>query len=110
MPKRLRNGKHGPEDGGRRAREDTGPRKEYEGDAGYRLASAAEPVRERAPQEGAAGAVAARVAGTLEQGARFLRQEGWGGLAGGVKEFVVRNPLPAVLLGVGVGYVLGRLA
>jgi len=78
------------------------------GRAGDALQSAAGTVRDHAPQSGVLGSAANRVADTLESGGRYLQEEGLSGLAQDATELVKRNPIPALLLGVGVGYLIAR--
>jgi hypothetical protein len=78
------------------------------GRAGGALESAAGSVREHGPQGGMFGTAASKVADTLESGGRYLREEGMTGLAEDVTGLIRRNPIPALLLGLGVGFLLGR--
>jgi ElaB/YqjD/DUF883 family membrane-anchored ribosome-binding protein len=78
------------------------------GRAGSAMESAAGTVREHAPQSGVLGSAAAKVADTLESGGRYLREEGVSGLAEDLTDLIRRNPIPALLLGLGVGFLLGR--
>jgi ElaB/YqjD/DUF883 family membrane-anchored ribosome-binding protein len=78
------------------------------GRAGSALESAAGTVRDHAPQSGMLGTAAAKVADTLESGGRYLREEGMTGLAEDLTNMIRRNPIPALLLGLGVGFLLGR--
>jgi ElaB/YqjD/DUF883 family membrane-anchored ribosome-binding protein len=78
------------------------------GRAGSAMESAASTVREHAPQSGMFGSAASKVADTLESGGRYLREEGMTGLAEDVTDLIRRNPIPALLLGLGLGFLLGR--
>jgi hypothetical protein len=78
------------------------------GKVGSGLESAASSVREHGPQSGMLGSAANRVADTLESGGRYLREEGMTGLADDLTDLVKRNPIPALLLGLGVGYLIAR--
>jgi ABC-type transporter Mla subunit MlaD len=78
------------------------------GRAGSALESAAGTVREHAPQSGVFGSAASKVADTLESGGRYLREEGVTGLAEDLTDMIRRNPIPAMLLGLGVGFLLAR--
>jgi hypothetical protein len=44
----------------------------------------------------------------LESGGRYLQQEGLSGIMDDVTELVKRNPIPALLLGIGIGFILAR--
>src|SRR5207248_7867332 len=65
-------------------------------------------LRETAGQGGMLGSAAASVADTLESGSRYLQDEGFAGLADDVTAVVRRNPIPAMLVCVGIGFLLGR--
>jgi hypothetical protein len=78
------------------------------GRAGGALESAADTVRDRGPQSGMLGTATSKVADTLEGTGRYLREEGISGLAEDLTELVKRNPIPALLLGLGVGFLLAR--
>jgi ElaB/YqjD/DUF883 family membrane-anchored ribosome-binding protein len=72
------------------------------------LESLAGTIREKAPQEGMLGNAASTVADTLEKGGRYLREEGLGGMADDLTNTIRRNPLPSVLVGVAIGFLLAR--
>jgi len=67
-----------------------------------------ETIKEKGPQEGMFGGATRAVADTLSQGGKYLEQEGFNGMMEDVTELVRRNPMPAVLLGIGLGFLLGR--
>jgi hypothetical protein len=79
------------------------------GRAGSALESAAGSVRDHAPQSGMLGTAASKVADTLESGGRYLREEGMTGLADDLTNLLKRNPIPALLVGLGVGFLLARV-
>jgi len=66
-------------------------------------------LREHTPHGGMVGAAGEAVASRLEQGGRYLEQHGLGDMASDVSTMIRRNPLPAVLIGIGVGFLLARL-
>jgi ElaB/YqjD/DUF883 family membrane-anchored ribosome-binding protein len=72
------------------------------------MESLAGTIREKAPQEGMLGNAASTVADTLEKGGRYLREEGLGGMADDLTDTIRRNPLPSVLVGVAIGFLLAR--
>jgi len=78
------------------------------GRAGSALESAAGAVRDHGPQSGVLGSATSRVADTIESTGRYLREEGMTGLAEDLTDMVRRNPIPALLLGLGVGFLLAR--
>jgi hypothetical protein len=72
------------------------------------MESLAGTIRDKAPREGMIGSAASTVADSLEQGGRYLREEGLGGMADDLTNTIRRNPLPAVLVAVAVGFLLAR--
>jgi hypothetical protein len=78
------------------------------GQAGGALESAADTMRERGPQSGMLGTATSKVADTVESGGRYLREEGLSGLAGDLADLIKRNPIPALLVGLGAGFLLAR--
>jgi len=77
--------------------------------AGSGLQNLAHTIRENAPHDGMLSEAAETVAGTLRQGGQYLEQEGLGGLMTDCAHLVRNNPLPALFLGIGLGYVIGRV-
>lgn len=67
-------------------------------------------IRNTAPSGGMVGQAASKVADTVEGAGRYLREEGVSGMADDVTESIRRNPLTAVLIGVGVGFLLARIS
>jgi hypothetical protein len=65
-------------------------------------------IREHAPQGGMVGTAASKVAGSLESGGRYLREEGLRGMGRDLTDLVRRNPIPSLLIGVGIGFLLAR--
>lgn len=76
---------------------------------GQNLESLAGTIRGSAPSGGVLGSAASTVAGSLESSGRYLREEGIGGMAEDVTETIRRNPLTAVLVGIGFGFLLARV-
>jgi ElaB/YqjD/DUF883 family membrane-anchored ribosome-binding protein len=76
---------------------------------GSGMTSAAERIRERAPQEGRAGRIAEKVASTLETGGRYLAERDVPAIADDVAGVVTRYPMQSMWVGLGVGFLLGRL-
>jgi len=78
------------------------------GSMGSGLESAAGAIRTHGPQSGMLGSAASGMADALESGGRYLEHEGLSGLADDVTGLIKRNPIPAVLLAVAVGYLVAR--
>jgi hypothetical protein len=55
------------------------------------------------------GDATSTVAKTLEQGGKYLQKEGLTGMADDLSEIIRKNPIPAVLVGIGVGFMLAQL-
>lgn len=79
------------------------------GSTGQGLQSLAGQVREYGPNSGVLGQATSTVASGLEQGGQYLKEQGLSGMADDLTEMIKRNPIPALLLGMGVGFVLARL-
>ena len=65
-------------------------------------------VREHGPREGMFGGATSAVADTLERGGRYLQEEGLSGIGEDLTALIRRNPIPALLVGIGVGFLLAR--
>jgi len=72
------------------------------------LKTAADKVRDAAPHEGMLGRASDAVASTLERGGSYLQDKNLSGMADDVTEMIKRNPIPAVLMGIGLGFLIGR--
>lgn len=75
---------------------------------GEALESAADRVRERLPQDGAAGTAADAVARGVKHTSRMLRQHGVSGVVEDFEILMRRYPLQTLLVGLGCGYLLAR--
>jgi hypothetical protein len=75
---------------------------------GSGMQSLAGNIRENLPREGMLGSASNAVADTLESGGRYLQEEGFKGIAEDLTNLVRRNPIPALLLGIGIGYLIAR--
>jgi ElaB/YqjD/DUF883 family membrane-anchored ribosome-binding protein len=76
---------------------------------GQGIRSAGETVREKGPHDGFLGSATSATAGALENTGRFIEEEKLSGMAADVTNVIKRNPIPFVLLALGVGILLGRL-
>jgi len=77
--------------------------------AGAGLKHFGETLREKAPREGMLGSASQAVASTVTDTGRYIEEAGLSGMMDDLTEVIRRNPLPAVLVGVGVGVLIGRL-
>jgi ABC-type transporter Mla subunit MlaD len=63
-------------------------------------------VREHTPQGGMLGAASERVAEGLEAGGKYLEDKGLSGVGEDFAGLIRRNPIPAVLIGIGLGFLI----
>jgi ElaB/YqjD/DUF883 family membrane-anchored ribosome-binding protein len=75
---------------------------------GRGLENAADRVREKLPHEGMLGRASEAFADTLDRTGRYIEERNIRGIANDVTEVIRRNPIPAVLVAVGLGFLLGR--
>lgn len=75
---------------------------------GSGLKTMADKVREKAPHNGILGSAAGSVADGIERTGDYLREEGLSGMSKDVAALVRTHPIPALLLGVGLGFLLAR--
>jgi ElaB/YqjD/DUF883 family membrane-anchored ribosome-binding protein len=76
---------------------------------GERVRSAGGALRERGPREGMLGSATGAVAESLENTGRYIQEEGILGMAEDITELIRRNPIPAVMVGVGIGFLLAKM-
>lgn len=76
--------------------------------AGEGLRNLAGKVRDNAPSEGVFGSAADTVARGMERTGDYLRDEGVTGMGRDIVNMVKAYPLPALLIGMGLGYLLAR--
>lgn len=65
-------------------------------------------VRDSMPKEGVVGAAASSVASGLETSGRYLEKEGLSGIGEDVTNLIRNNPIPAMLVGIGLGFLIAR--
>jgi hypothetical protein len=75
---------------------------------GQGMSSLAGTIREKAPQSGVLGSAASTVASSLQSGGDYLKEHGLSGAWDDLTALVRRHPMPAVLIGFGVGFLLSR--
>ncbi len=76
---------------------------------GSTIKNVGEKIKENAPTEGYLGQASQSVASSIEQSGRYLEEHGLSGLAEDVGSLIKRNPVPAVLVAVGIGFMVGRM-
>jgi hypothetical protein len=75
---------------------------------GGQMRNLAGTIRQNAPSEGVMGSAASTVADSLEAGGRYLEEETLAGLGREATELIRRYPLQAVLVGIGIGFLMAR--
>ena len=78
------------------------------GAVGERIDALAETIRERAPREGGLGTAAIAVAERLESSAKYLRGNHLQDMGRDLTDTIRRYPAQALLLALGLGYMLTR--
>ena len=77
---------------------------------GEKMGSLADAIREKAPHEGAMGTAATTVADKLGAAGSYLQQKNMDHMVGDLTGMIRRYPIPALLIGLGIGYLLAGRA
>lgn len=72
------------------------------------MESLADTIREHTPNSGVLGNAGAAMADTLESGGRYLQEHGLKGIGDDLTNVIRRNPVPALLIGIGIGFLIAR--
>jgi hypothetical protein len=72
------------------------------------LKSLGNTIRAHTPHDGVIGEASSAVAQTLESTGRYLQEEGLKGMSDEVTDLVRRNPIPALLVAFGAGFLIAR--
>jgi hypothetical protein len=75
---------------------------------GEKIGSLADVIREKAPHEGTVGTAATAVAEKLNVAGSYLQEKDLNHVLGDVSSMIRRYPVPALLIGLGIGYLLAR--
>jgi hypothetical protein len=75
---------------------------------GGSMKSLASQVRQNAPHEGMLGSAAGYAASALDRTGSYLQDQGISGMAEDFTGLIRRNPIPALLIGVAVGFLIAR--
>lgn len=78
------------------------------GSVGTGMKSVADTIRNQGPHEGMLGNATRTVAGAIDQTGKYLEDKHLSGMADDVASMIKSHPIPAVLIGLGVGFLLGR--
>jgi hypothetical protein len=73
---------------------------------GEKIGSLAGAIRDKAPHEGAMGSAATTVANTLDAAGSYLQEKKVDHMVGDLTSMIRRYPIPALLIGLGIGYLL----
>ena len=76
--------------------------------AGRGLEAMADGIRQHAPSNGIVGDASKQLVSTLQSSGRYLEEHGVTGMADEVTEIIRRNPIPAIFVALGLGFVLAR--
>jgi len=76
--------------------------------AGRGMQSLGEKVRAKGPESGVLGTATEKVAGGLESAGNYLEEKNLSGMAEDLTGMIRRNPIPALLIGIGLGFLLAR--
>jgi len=68
----------------------------------------ADKVRDQGPNQGMLGSATRTVADTLDDAGKYIENKNLTGMMDDVTGLIKRNPIPAVLVGLGVGFLIGR--
>jgi hypothetical protein len=75
---------------------------------GQSVQSAAGTVRDSGPNSGVLGSATRAVADTMEGAGKYLEDKNLHGMVDDMTGLIKRNPIPAVLIGLGIGFLVGR--
>jgi uncharacterized protein YjbJ (UPF0337 family) len=75
---------------------------------GEKIGSLADTIRDKAPQEGTLGTAASAVAEKLEAAGSYLQAKDFEHIIGDLSNMIRRYPIPALLIGLGIGYLLAK--
>jgi phage-related minor tail protein len=76
------------------------------GSVGSGMKNLGSQVREQGPNKGILGQATSAVAGALDSAGGYLEDKKLSGMGQDLTEMIKRNPIPALFLGVGLGFLL----
>lgn len=76
--------------------------------AGHDIRKWGDALSDKSPHHGLLGHASQAVADTLKDSGHYLEQAKLSGMADDVNQLITRNPVPSVLIGIGIGFLLGR--
>jgi len=81
---------------------------EWTNAAGHRVESLADTVRSQGPNSGMLGRASDAVADGLEAAGGYMSEKNLSGMMDDVTSLIKRNPIPALVVGLGIGFLLGK--
>jgi hypothetical protein len=75
---------------------------------GHGMHTVADKVREYAPNEGVLGNASKTVAEVIDSAGKYVEDKNLSGMMEDVTGLIRRNPIPALLIGLGIGFLIGR--
>jgi hypothetical protein len=72
------------------------------------MQSVAETIREHTPDKGVMGAASRAVSDTIAKGGEYLESHQLSGMGSDLTTLIRNNPVPALLIAAGVGFLLAR--
>jgi hypothetical protein len=82
---------------------------EFASTAGADIKKFGDKLRDKAPHDGVIGHASQAVADTIKGGGGYLEEAKLSGMADDVTHLIVKHPVPAILICLGVGFMLGRV-
>ena len=79
------------------------------GAVGASMESLGKTIRDHAPKEGMLGTASHAVSERLESGGHYLEEKGLKGIGEDVTNMIRDNPVPALLVGIGLGFLLAKI-
>jgi len=76
---------------------------------GSGMQNLADKVRDNAPQSGMLGSASRTVASAIDSAGHYVEDKNLSGMMEDVTALVKRNPIPALMIGLGIGFLLGRV-
>jgi hypothetical protein len=76
---------------------------------GSGMSSLAGTIRDKGPHTGMLGTAASSVAGGLQAGGDYLQEHGMGDMMSDLTKVIRQYPIPSLLVGFGVGFLLARV-
>ena len=75
---------------------------------GQGMHTVADKVREYTPNDGMLGSASKAVADSVDSAGKYLEDKNLTGMMDDVTGLIRRNPVPALLIGLGIGFLIGR--